>query len=125
MVLVQNWPFFNLFFRHNRPEKCVLRYSRTKKRLCRLLKQQVQKVEKLRFLQKGLTHGFCPKLAIFPSSVFRQYRPGYCVLRYSRTKKRLIGYKNSKFKQWKNCDFWKGVNPWFLSKIGHFSIFCF
>ena len=29
------------------------------------------------------------------------------------------------FKTWKNCDFCKGVNPWFWSKIGHFSIFFF
>ena len=37
----------------------------------------------------------------------------------------FLGYKNSKFKKWKNWDFCKGVNPWFWSKIGHFSIFCF
>ena len=40
-------------------------------------------------------------------------------------KNAFLGYKNSKFKQWKNCVFCKGVNPWFLSKIGHFSMFCF
>ena len=34
-----------------------------------------------------------------------------------------LGYKNKKFKKSKNCDFCKGVNPWFWSKIGHFSIF--
>ena len=34
-------------FRQYGPEKCVLRYSRTKNRLSRLLKQEVQKVEKL------------------------------------------------------------------------------
>ena len=37
----------------------------------------------------------------------------------------FLGYKNSKFKKWKNWDFCKGVNPWFWSKIGHFSIFLF
>ena len=39
-------------------------------------------------------------------------------------KNAFLGYKNSIFKKWKICDFWKGVNPWFWSKIGHFSI-CF
>ena len=39
-------------------------------------------------------------------------------------KNAFLGYKNSIFKKWKICDFWKGVNPWFWSKIGHFSIFC-
>ena len=43
---------------------------------------------KIAIFAKGLTHGFCQKLAIFPSFVFRQYRPGKSVLRYSRTKKR-------------------------------------
>ena len=37
----------------------------------------------------------------------------------------FLGYKNKKFKKSKNWDFSKGVNPWFWSKIGHFSIFCF
>ena len=35
-----------------------------------LQKQGVEKVEKLRFFQKGLVHDFGPKLAIFPSSFF-------------------------------------------------------
>ena len=30
---------------------------------------------------------------------------------------------NQKFKKSKNWDFPKGVNPWFWSKNGHFSIF--
>ena len=38
---------------------------------------------------KRLTHGFGPKMAIFRTLFFRQYRPGKCLLRYSRTKKRL------------------------------------
>ena len=38
---------------------------------------------------KGLTHGFGPKLAISQSFFFTHYRAGKCVLRYSRTKKRL------------------------------------
>ena len=40
-------------------------------------------------------------------------------------KNAFLNYKNSIFKKWKNCDFCKGVNPWFLSKIGYFSIFLF
>ena len=37
----------------------------------------------------------------------------------------FLGYKNNKFKKSKNWDFSKGVNPWFWSKIGHFSIVFF
>ena len=39
--------------------------------------------------QKGLTHVFGPKMAIFPTFFFRQYRPEKYLLRYSRTKNRL------------------------------------
>ena len=35
------------------------------------------------------------------------------------------GYKKKKFKISKNCNFSNGVNPWFWSKNGHFSIFFF
>ena len=47
------------------------------------------KPRKIDIFLKGLTHGFAQKLAIFPTFFFRQYRPGNCVLWYSRTKKRL------------------------------------
>ena len=40
MVLVQKWPFLQLFLRRYRPEKCVLRYSRTKKRFSTPLEQE-------------------------------------------------------------------------------------
>ena len=36
----------------------------------------------------GLVHGFGQTLAIFPSFYFRQNRPGKCVSRYSKKKKR-------------------------------------
>ena len=76
MVLVQNWPFFQLsFFCQYRPAKCVLSYSRRKKRLSWLKKQEDQKIKKLRFFQR-LSRGLVPKLAIFPSYFFRRQRPG-------------------------------------------------
>ena len=37
----------------------------------------------------------------------------------------FLGSKNKKFKKSKNWHFSKGVNPWFWSKNGHFSNFCF
>ena len=55
--------------------------------------KKVQKVEKLRFFKKGLTHGFDRKIAIFPTFIFRQHRPEKCDLRYSRTKKLLSRLK--------------------------------
>ena len=51
------------------------------------------KRRKIEIFPKGLTHGFGPKMAIFPTVFLRQYRTGKCVLRYSRTKKRLSRLK--------------------------------
>ena len=78
------------YFGQYRPGKCVLGYSRRKKRLTRLWKQQVQIVAKFRFFPKGLAHAFGLKLAIFPVFYFGQYRPGQFVLGYSGIKKRLF-----------------------------------
>ena len=38
-------------------------------------------------------------------------------------KNAFLGQKNKKFKNSKNWQFSKGVNPWFWSKNGHFSNF--
>ena len=70
MVLVQKWPFFQLFFLGNIGQKNVF----------------------------------------------------YDILEW---KNAFLGYKNKKFKKWKNWHFFKGVNPWFWSKNGHFSNFFF
>ena len=74
---------------------------------------------------KGLTQGFGPKLAIFPFSflgIRGQENVFYDIL---ERRNGFLGYKKSELKKWKNWDFCKGVNPWFWSKIGHFSIFLF
>ena len=42
---------------------------------------------------------------------------------FCNEKKAFLGYRNKKFKKSKNCHFSKKVNPWFLSKKGHFSNF--
>ena len=50
-------------------------------------KTKSSKSQKIDILPKGLTHGFGPEMAIFPTFFFSQYRPGKCLLLYSRTKK--------------------------------------
>ena len=67
MVLVQKMALFRLFFLGNIGQENVF-YD---------------------IFLKGLTHGFGPKMAIYPSFFFRQYTPGKYLLRYSKTKKRL------------------------------------
>ena len=89
------------------------------------IKTRSSKSEQIAIFPKGLVHGFGQKLSIFPNFFLRQYRRGNCVLRCSRTKKRRFRLRNKNLKKWNNCHFSKGVSPWFCSKIGHFSMFCF
>ena len=53
------------------------------------IKTRSSKSRKIVIFPKGLTHGFGPKMAIFSTFFFRQYRPEKCLLRYSRVEKRL------------------------------------
>ena len=68
----------NVFYDILERKKAFLRYKNKK-----------FKKSKIWHFSKGLTHGFGPKMAIFPTFFLRQYRPGKCLLRCSRTKKRL------------------------------------
>ena len=78
-----------VFFRQYRLGKCLLRYSRTRKRLSRQWKQEVRKVAKLTFFQRGWPMVLVQIWPFFQFFFFSQYRQGKCLLRYSRTKKRL------------------------------------
>ena len=53
------------------------------------IKTTSSKNPKIDTFPKGLTHGFGPKIAIFPTFFFRQIQPGSSLLAYSRTKTRL------------------------------------
>ena len=49
----KNGHFSNFFFRQYRLGKCLLRYATTKNHLSRLEQQEVEKVEKFTFFQRG------------------------------------------------------------------------
>ena len=53
------------------------------------IKARSSKSRKIEIFQKGLNHSFGPKIALFPTFFFRQYRPGKSLLRYCTSKKRL------------------------------------
>ena len=138
--------FPTFLLRQYRPVKCLLRYSRTQKKPFQPIKTRSSKSQKNDVFPKGLSHGFPPKMAIFPTflrggnigqeNVFydildkktpfqaiktkssksqkieifpmgltygfgpkmaifqlllgRKFWSGKCLLRYSRTKKRLL-----------------------------------
>ena len=97
----------------------------TKKCLSWVLKQEVSKSRKIDIFLKGLTHGFGPKMAIFPIFFLRNRDKKNVFYDILQRKNPLLVYKNKKFKKSKKWHFSKGVNPWFLSKNGHFSKFFF
>ena len=126
MVLVQKWPFFQLlFFRQYTQGKCLLRYSRTKKRHSRLQKRRRSKTRKIDVFPKGLTHGIGPKMVMFPTFLLSRYRPEKCLLRYSTTKKTPFqAIKTRSSKSQKIHIFLKRLtHVW--SKNGHFTNFFF
>ena len=60
----------------------------------------------------------CPFFQLFFLGNISQENVFYDILEW---KNAFLGYKNKKFKSWKNWYFSKGVNPWFWFKSGHFS----
>ena len=104
--------------------KCVLRYSSTKAPF-QAMTTRNQKSRKIEIFQNGLTHNFSPKIAIFPIFFLGNIGQEFVYYDILQRNNRFLGYKKKKFKQSKNCDFSKGVNPWFWSKNGHFSNFFF
>ena len=125
MVLVQKWPFFDLLFLGKIGHENVFYDILERKNASLGYKNKKFKKSKNWRFSKGINHGFGPEMAIFPTFFFfyRQYRRGKCLLRYSRTKQHLLGYKKEKFEKSKNSHFFEGVNLWFWSKNGRFSIF--
>ena len=93
---------FPTFFQPVQARKISLTIFQKERTPFQAIKTRCFKGRKINIFPQGLTHGFGPKMALFPTFFFRQYRPGKRLLRYSRTKKRFLGYKNKKFKKSKN-----------------------
>ena len=103
MVLVKNGHFFNFFFLDNIvQEKVFYEFLKRKKRLSTLLKQEVQKVEKLTFFQKHYPMVLVQKWPSF--QLFFLGNIGQENLFYDILEQRnpFLGFKNKKFKMSKN-----------------------
>ena len=84
--------FPSFFFEAIQARKMSFTIFQNKKSPFQAIKTRSSKSGKIDIFLKGLTLGFGPKMAVFANSCFfffRQYRPGNCLLQYSRTKKRL------------------------------------
>ena len=94
------------------------------KTLFQSLKTRSSNSQKIDIFPKGLTHGFGPKMNIFPSFFLRQYRPGKCLLRYPKTKKKPFqAIKTRKSKSRKIDIFPKGLSHGFGPKMAIFPTF--
>ena len=74
---------------------------------------------------KGITYGFGPKMAIFPTFFLGKISQENVFYDILEQKNAFLGQQNQKFKKSKNWHFSKGDNPWFWTKTCHFSIFLF
>ena len=89
MVLVQKWPFFQLFFLGNISQQNVFYDILERKNAFLGYKNNKFKKSKDGHFSKGVNAWFWSKNGHFSNFFFWQYKPGRRVLRYSRTKKRL------------------------------------
>ena len=80
MVLLQKWPFFQLFFLGNLVQENVFYDLLERINACVGYKNKKFKKSKIDIFPKRLTHGFAPKMAIFQTFFFgRQFEPGKCL----------------------------------------------
>ena len=81
--------FPTFFFLAIQARKMLFTLFQNEKTLFQAIIRPSSKSRKIDIFPTGLTHGFGPKMTILQLFFLRQYWPGKCVIRYSRTKKRL------------------------------------
>ena len=103
MVLVQKWAFFQLFlFRQYSIGKCPLGYSKNEKTPFKAIKNRSSKSLKIDIFPKGLTHGFGPKMPIFPNFFLGNISQENVFYDIPEQKNIILGYKKKRFKKSKN-----------------------
>ena len=126
MVLVQKRPFLHLFFLRNISQKNVFHNILERKNAFQDYKNKKLKKWKNCHFCKGVNPWYWSKNGHFSNFFFLgnigQKNVFYDIL---ERKNAFQGYKNKKFKKWKNRHISKGFNPWFWSKNGNFSNFFF
>ena len=127
MVSVKKWPFLERFFVvGNIGQKNILYDILERENAFQGYKNKQSKKSKNWPFSKGANPFFWSKNGHFSNFFFLgnigQKNVFYDILEW---KNAFLGYKNKKFKKWKNCHFFKGANPWFWYNNGHFFNFFF
>ena len=126
MVLVQKWPFFQLFFLANIGQENVFYDILERKNVFLGYKNKKFKKSTNWHFSKGDTPWFWSKNGHFPNFFFLANIGQENVFHDILERKNVfLGYKNKKFKKSTNWHLSKRVNRWFRSKNGHFSNFFF
>ena len=98
----KNGHVYNFLFQGIQARKTYFMIFQTKKTPLQAIKKKVQKVEKLTFFQKGLTHGFGPKMAIFPTFFLGKIGQENVFYDILERKNAFLGYENKESKKSKN-----------------------
>ena len=127
MVLVQNWPFLNLFFfQPLQSRKMCFTIFQNKKTPFQAIKTASSKSGKNCDFCKGVNPWFCFKIGHFSTFCFQGIQGRkmcFTIFQNENTPLQAIKTRSSKSRK---IEIFPGeVNPWFWSKIGHFSIFFF
>ena len=123
MVVVQIWPFLQLFFWGNIGQENVFYDILERRNVLLGYKNKLFKKSKNGHFFNGVTHGFVWKVAILRNFLLSNISQENVFNDILERKNFSLSYKNKKFKKSKNWHFSKGVNLWFWCKNGHFPTF--
>ena len=107
MVLVQKWPFFQLFFIGNIGQDNFFKDIVERKNASLGQKNKKFKKSKNWHFSKGLTHGFGPKMAIFANFFLGNIGHENVFYDIIERKNAFLGYQNKKFQKSKNWNFFQ------------------
>ena len=126
MVLVQKWPFFQVFFLSNIDQENVFYDILERKNVFLSYKNKNFNKSKNGLFSKGVNPRFWSKNGHFSNFVLLG-NIGHENVFYDILERKnvFLSYKNKNFNKAKNWHFFKGVNPWFWSKIAILTTFFF
>ena len=120
MVLVQKWPFFQLFFLGNIGQENVFYDILQRKNAFLGYKNKKFKKSKNWHFSKGVNPWFWSKNGHFSNFFLGKIGQENVLSDILERKNAFLGYKKKKSEKSKNKHFSIGVHPWFWSKNGHF-----
>ena len=121
MVLVEKWPFFQLFFFGNKVQQNVFdNILRQKNAFLRYKNKKFKKSKNWHF-SRGVNPWFWSKYGHFSNFFLGNISQENVFYDILRRKNPFLSSKNKKFKKSKNWHFFQSCYPWFWSKYGDLS----